>query len=132
MKYHGQKVLINYTVPGPLFGRSSKKYATFNMAIVVTEDDAQEGNDHVDAHRSILMVISPWAKRNHVSHTHTSFGSISKTFWNILGTPCLNQYGCRSYRSVGPVHRQTRFFHLPCIAGGRTDTRYTKTAHTFR
>jgi len=46
----------------------------------------------VDAHRSILMVISPWAKRNHVSHTHTSFGSIFKTFWNILGTPYLNQY----------------------------------------
>lgn len=62
------------------------------MAIVVTEDDAQDGQDHVDAHRSLLMVISPYAKRNHVSHTHTSFGSIFKTFWNILGMPYLNQY----------------------------------------
>lgn len=62
------------------------------MAIVVTEDDAQDGRDHVDAHRSLLMVYSPWAKRNHVSHTHTSFGSIFKTFWNILGIPYLNQY----------------------------------------
>ncbi len=63
-----------------------------NMMIVVTEDDAQGGNDHVDAHRSILMVISPYAKKNHVSHTHTSFGSIFKTFWKLLGIPNLNQY----------------------------------------
>ena len=63
-----------------------------NMAIVVTEDDAQGGVDHVDAHRSLLMVISPYAKRDYVSSTHTSFGSIFKTFWNILGIPHLNHY----------------------------------------
>ncbi|MCK5468502.1 MAG: hypothetical protein KAI99_08335, partial [Cyclobacteriaceae bacterium] len=37
-------------------------------------------------------VISPWVKRNYVSHMHYSFGSIFKTFWNVLGTPYLNQY----------------------------------------
>ncbi|MCX6304687.1 MAG: hypothetical protein NT040_06950 [Bacteroidetes bacterium] len=63
-----------------------------HMAIVVTEDDAQNGVDHVDAHRSVLMVISPYAKRGHVGHVHYSFGSIFKTFWNILGLPYLNQY----------------------------------------
>lgn len=63
-----------------------------NMAIVITEDDAQNGVDHVDAHRSILMVISPYAKRNYVGHDHYSFGSIFKTFWHILGLPYLNQY----------------------------------------
>ncbi|WP_167619586.1 bifunctional YncE family protein/alkaline phosphatase family protein [Maribellus sediminis] len=63
-----------------------------NMLIVVTEDDAQNGVDHVDAHRSILMLISPWVKRDYVSHVHYSFGSIFKTFWNILGLPYLNQY----------------------------------------
>jgi hypothetical protein len=34
-----------------------------NMMIVITEDDAQNGVDHIDAHRSILMVISPWVKK---------------------------------------------------------------------
>jgi hypothetical protein len=63
-----------------------------NMLIVITEDDAQNGVDHIDAHRSILMLISPWVKRNFVSHYHYSFGSIFKTFWNILGIPYLNQY----------------------------------------
>jgi hypothetical protein len=63
-----------------------------NMAIVITEDDSQDGRDHVDAHRSVLMVVSPYAKKNHVGHQHYSFGSIFKTFWNILGIPYLNQY----------------------------------------
>ncbi|NUO00243.1 MAG: bifunctional YncE family protein/alkaline phosphatase family protein [Saprospiraceae bacterium] len=170
MKYFGQKVLVNYPVPAPLFVNTSQRYPTYNMAIpdqfradllmeefrekwlnttekmpqmltillpndhgagerpaagypfresymadndlalgriveflsrtpywkemaiFVTEDDAQDGRDHVDAHRSLLMVYSPWAKRNFVSHKHYSFGSIFKTFWNILGTPYLNQY----------------------------------------
>nr|WP_290928611.1 alkaline phosphatase family protein [Haliscomenobacter sp.] len=170
MKYTGLKYLVNYPIPGPLFDRSSRKYATYNMAIpdqfrvktffeefnekfmgagktlpevltiilpndhgagerphagypyrasymadndlalgrvveflsntpywknmaiVVTEDDAQDGQDHVDAHRSILMVISPYARKNFVGHQHYSFGSIFKTFWNILGIPYLNQY----------------------------------------
>jgi YVTN family beta-propeller protein len=63
-----------------------------NMMIVVTEDDPQGGVDHVDAHRSLLMVISPYVKRNYVGHHHYSFGSIFKTFWHVLGTPYLNQY----------------------------------------
>jgi len=63
-----------------------------DMAIFITEDDAQNGVDHVDAHRSVLMVVSPYARKNYVSKVHYSFGSIFKTFWNILGLPYLNQY----------------------------------------
>jgi hypothetical protein len=63
-----------------------------DMAIFVTEDDAQGGRDHVDAHRSLLMVISPYAASGHVSHAHTSMASILKTFDLIFGLPYLNQY----------------------------------------
>jgi YVTN family beta-propeller protein len=63
-----------------------------NMLIVITEDDAQNGVDHIDAHRSILMLISPWVKRDYVSSVHYSFGSLFKSFWNIFGLPYLNQY----------------------------------------
>jgi hypothetical protein len=63
-----------------------------NMAVVITEDDAQNGVDHVDAHRSVLMVISPYVKKGYVSKEHYSFGSIFKTFWNILELPYLNQF----------------------------------------
>lgn len=63
-----------------------------NMAIIVAEDDAQNGVDHIDAHRSGLLVISPWVKHGYVGHVHYSFGSLFKTYWNILGLPWLNQY----------------------------------------
>jgi len=63
-----------------------------DMLIVITEDDAQNGVDHIDAHRSVLMLISPWVKRDYCSHVHYSFGSIFKSFWNIMALPYLNQY----------------------------------------
>jgi hypothetical protein len=47
-----------------------------NLCIVITEDNAQGGVDHIDAHRSLLMVISLWVKKGHISHVHASFGSI--------------------------------------------------------
>lgn len=62
------------------------------MAIVITEDDSQGGVDHIDAHRSILMVVSPYSKSRYAGSVHYSFGSIFKTFWNSLGLPYLNQY----------------------------------------
>ena len=62
-----------------------------NMAIFVTEDDAQSGQDHVDAHRSLLMVISPYSRCG-VSHVHESMLSILKTFDLIFGIPPINQY----------------------------------------
>lgn len=60
--------------------------------IFVTEDDAQGYRDTVDAHRSICIVISPYAKKGYVSNTHSSFGSILKTMFLIHGLPPLNQY----------------------------------------
>ena len=60
--------------------------------IFVTEDDAQGYRDSVDAHRSICMVISPYAKKGYVSNTHSSFGSILKTMFLVHGLPPLNQY----------------------------------------
>lgn len=62
------------------------------MLIIVTEDDAQDGRDHVDAHRSLLMMISPWVKKGYVSHTHANFGAILKTIYHILDLPPLNQF----------------------------------------
>jgi DNA-binding beta-propeller fold protein YncE len=63
-----------------------------NMLVIVTEDDPQGGIDHVDAHRSILMMAGPYVKRGNVSHTHANFGSILKTIYNILDVPYVNQF----------------------------------------
>ena len=67
-----------------------------DMLVVITEDDPQGGVDHVDAHRSILMLAGPYVKRNHVSHTHANFGSILKMLYNTLGVPYVNQYDVTS------------------------------------
>ncbi len=63
-----------------------------NMLVIVTEDDPQGGVDHVDAHRSILMMAGPFVKKGYISHTHANFGSILKTIYNILNIPYVNQY----------------------------------------
>ncbi|HQH23899.1 MAG TPA: bifunctional YncE family protein/alkaline phosphatase family protein [Bacteroidales bacterium] len=62
------------------------------MLIIITEDDAQDGRDHVDAHRSLLIMISPWIKRGYVSHKHANFGAILKTIYTILDIDPLNQF----------------------------------------
>ena len=61
-----------------------------DSAVFVTEDDAQGGVDHVDAHRSVLLVASPWVKPGAVSHEHTSMGSITRTINELLGLAPLN------------------------------------------
>jgi hypothetical protein len=63
-----------------------------NMLVIITEDDPQGGVDHVDAHRSILMMAGPYVKRGYVSHNHANFGSILKTIYNILNVPYVNQF----------------------------------------
>jgi hypothetical protein len=63
-----------------------------NMLVIITEDDPQGGVDHIDAHRSLLMLAGPYVKRGHVSHTHANFGSILKVIYNILGVNYVNQY----------------------------------------
>jgi hypothetical protein len=61
-------------------------------AVFITEDDAQGGRDHVDAHRTVLLAAGPYAKRNYVSHTNSSFPGLLKTIFRILGVPPLNLF----------------------------------------
>jgi YVTN family beta-propeller protein len=62
------------------------------MAIFVTEDDAQGGVDHVDSHRTVMLAISPYARRNYVSHVNSSFPGLLKTAFRLLGMPPLNLF----------------------------------------
>ena len=62
------------------------------MAIFVIEDDAQNGPDHVDAHRTIGFVISPYTKRGVVDSTLYTTASMIRTMELILCLPPLTQY----------------------------------------
>lgn len=59
--------------------------------ILVTEDDPQAGLDHVDGHRTVGMVISPYTKRGEVISTYYSQINMVRTIENILGIPPMNQ-----------------------------------------
>lgn len=61
-----------------------------DSALFVTEDDAQGGVDHIDAHRSVLLIASPWIKPGSVAREHISMGSINKTINELLGLGPMN------------------------------------------
>ncbi len=61
-------------------------------AIFVIEDDAQNGPDHVDAHRTVGLVISPYTKRKHLDSTQYTTVSMIHTMELILGLSPLSQY----------------------------------------
>lgn len=63
-----------------------------NTAIFVIEDDAQNGFDHVDAHRSVCYVISPFVKRGTVDHRFYNTDSVLRTMELLLGLPPMNQF----------------------------------------
>ena len=62
------------------------------MAIYVIEDDAQNGVDHVDGHRTVGLVISPYTKRGAVDSTFYSIPSILKTIELQLGLPTMSLF----------------------------------------
>ena len=62
------------------------------MAIFIIEDDAQNGPDHVDAHRTVGLVLSPYCKRGAVDSTLYTTASMVRTMELILGLPPMTQY----------------------------------------
>jgi YVTN family beta-propeller protein len=61
-------------------------------AILVVEDDGQDGPDHVDSHRTVALAISPYIKRHFVDHTQYTQVSLVRTIELILGLPIMTQY----------------------------------------
>ncbi|HUR59595.1 MAG TPA: bifunctional YncE family protein/alkaline phosphatase family protein, partial [Opitutaceae bacterium] len=62
------------------------------MVIFVAEDDAQNGVDHVDGHRTVALAISPYVRRGHVDSTFYAHTSISKTIELVLGLPTISLF----------------------------------------
>ncbi len=62
------------------------------MAIFIVEDDAQAGVDHVDGHRTVALVASPYARRGAVDSTFYSTQSMVKTIELILALPTLSLF----------------------------------------
>jgi len=88
--YRASYVADNDLALGRIVEFLSKSAIWKDSAVFVTEDDAQSGVDHVDAHRSVLLVASPWVKPGVVSHSHSDMGSITRTIDELLGLGALN------------------------------------------
>ena len=85
-------------------------------AIFILEDDAQNGPDHVDAHRSIALVISPYTKRQAVDHTMYSTSGMIRTMELILGMPPMTQYDAAAtpmYNAFTMKPMFTPYDHIP-------------------
>jgi YVTN family beta-propeller protein len=63
-----------------------------NTAIFVVEDDAQNGSDHVDAHRTVALAVSPYTKRHYVDSSFYSTSSMLRTMELILGLGPMTQF----------------------------------------
>ncbi|HLZ45408.1 MAG TPA: bifunctional YncE family protein/alkaline phosphatase family protein [Gemmatimonadales bacterium] len=63
-----------------------------SMAILAVEDDAQNGVDHIDGHRTVAVVASPYAKRGSIDPTFYSQPSMVKTIELMLGLPALSMF----------------------------------------
>jgi len=81
----------------------------------IVEDDAQDGPDHVDAHRSTAYIAGGFVKRNFVDHTMYSTSSILRTIELILGLPPMSQYDAAStplWRSCSNIPNETPFTYI--------------------
>ena len=63
-----------------------------STAIFIIEDDAQNGPDHVDAHRTVCYAVSPYAKRGFVDSSEYSTVSMLRTLELMLGLPPMSQF----------------------------------------
>src|SRR6516225_384130 len=80
-----------------------------NSLILVTEDDAQDGPDHVDAHRTIAQVISPYTQTGQVDSTFYSTVSMLRTIEQIVGIPPMTQFDAAANSFVGAFTDQPNF-----------------------
>ncbi|MGE3410246.1 MAG: alkaline phosphatase family protein [Pirellulales bacterium] len=85
-------------------------------AIFVVEDDAQNGSDHVDAHRTVALAISPYIRRGTVDSTMYSTSSMLRTMELILNLKPMSQFDAAAtpmYASFGGQADNTPYEHRP-------------------
>lgn len=85
-------VADNDLAVGRFIEHLSKSAIWKESAVFILEDDAQNGSDHVDAHRSIAFVAGGFVKRNYVDHTMYTTSAMLRTMELILGLKPMSQY----------------------------------------
>ncbi len=94
----------------------SKSKVWEQSAVFILEDDAQDGPDHVDAHRSTAYLAGGYVKRHFIDHTMYSTSSMLRTMELILGIPPMTQYDAAAtpmWRCFDNIPNHTTFNALP-------------------
>jgi YVTN family beta-propeller protein len=94
----------------------SKSSIWKETAVFILEDDAQNGADHVDAHRSTAYIAGGFVKRNFIDHTPYTTTSVLRTIELILGMPPMTQYDAAAtpmWRSFNTTADTAGFTMLP-------------------
>ncbi len=86
------QVARNDLALGQIVETASRSSLWHKMAIFVVEDDAQAGPDHVDAHRTVAFVISPYSRLRKVDSTFYTTSGMLRTIELILGLPPMSQF----------------------------------------
>uniref|UniRef100_UPI0035942C1D bifunctional YncE family protein/alkaline phosphatase family protein n=1 Tax=Persicitalea sp. TaxID=3100273 RepID=UPI0035942C1D len=109
-------VADNDLAVGMLVEHLSRSPIWSQTAVFVVEDDAQNGPDHVDAHRSNVLVVSPYVKRKSIDHTMYSTSGMLRTMELILGLPPMTQYDAAAtpmFRSFTALVDATPYTTVP-------------------
>ena len=85
------QVADNDYAVGSLIQKIANSPYADNTLIFVVEDDAQDGGDHVDSHRSIAFVVGPYVKRGAVVSTQYNTLNFLRTIEEVLGIPQINE-----------------------------------------
>ncbi|MFC5647590.1 bifunctional YncE family protein/alkaline phosphatase family protein [Paenibacillus solisilvae] len=102
-------VADNDMAVGRLVDTISKSKYWKDTAIFVVEDDAQDGPDHVDAHRTVALVISPYTQTGKVDSTHYTTTSMLRSIELIVGVPPLTQFDASALPMVNSFTDKPNF-----------------------
>lgn len=109
-------VADNDLAVGMFIDHLSKSPVWKESVVFILEDDAQDGPDHVDAHRSPIYLAGPYVKRNYVDHTPYTTSGVLRTIELILGLPPMSQYDAAAtplWRCFTSTPDESAFNSLP-------------------
>jgi len=122
-------MFVDYLSHSPIWNES---------VVFIVEDDAQNGPDHVDAHRSTVYVAGGFVKGNYVDHTMYTTSSILRTIELILGLPPMSQYDASAvpmWKCFNSVADHPPFVTRPCEVDlnevNTQDSKYARISEQF-
>jgi len=108
-------VADNDLAVGMFLDHLSKSPVWKESVVFILEDDAQNGPDHVDAHRSPAYIVGPYVRRHFVDHTMYTTSSVLRTIELIAGMPPMTQYDAAAMPMYRAFTAAPDFSDFTCV-----------------